>query len=199
MSYRMPRLPIDYSRTIIYKIVCNDLKIKECYVGATTQFTKRKNGHKLNCINEKSRDYNCEVYKFIRTNGGWNNWTMVMVEQYPCKTKLESGQRERHWIETLKAELNINVPSRNEKERRKQSGYDKMYYEKNKEQILKKQTQHKEEKKQYDLEFRNKNKEQLSEKHKEKITCECGLICNKCHLLRHQKTKKHIELMKINY
>ena len=119
----MPRLPMDYERTIIYKIVCNDLKIKECYVGATTEFTKRKNSHKhrYNEINE------IKVYQFIRTNGGWDNWTMVMVEQYPCKSKLESDKRERHWIETLKAELNNNIAGRTKQE----------YYEDNKIETLK--------------------------------------------------------------
>ena len=38
----MPRLPVDYKNTIIYKIVCNDLKIKDTYVGHTTDFKSRK-------------------------------------------------------------------------------------------------------------------------------------------------------------
>jgi hypothetical protein len=66
-------------------------------------------------------------YKFIRNNGGWYNWTMVMVEKYPCKSKLESDMRERYWIETLKANLNSIVTNRNNKER----------YEENKIEIAK--------------------------------------------------------------
>ena len=31
----MPKVPIDYAKTILYKIVCNDLKIIDCYVGTT--------------------------------------------------------------------------------------------------------------------------------------------------------------------
>ena len=45
----MPRKPIDYSKTISYKIVCNDLSITDCYVGHTTDFTKRKSHHKSDC------------------------------------------------------------------------------------------------------------------------------------------------------
>jgi hypothetical protein len=41
----MPRLPIDYSKSIIYKIVCKDLDVKDCYVGSTTNFTNRKNAN----------------------------------------------------------------------------------------------------------------------------------------------------------
>ena len=65
----MPRLPIDFSRTIIYKIVCKDLTIKDCYVGATTEFNKRKCGHKCKCVNENCKEYNYKVYQFIREHG----------------------------------------------------------------------------------------------------------------------------------
>ena len=34
----MPKSNCDYSRTVIYKIVCNDLSITDCYVGHTTEF-----------------------------------------------------------------------------------------------------------------------------------------------------------------
>ena len=47
----MPKTNIIYNNTIIYKIVCNDLNIKDLYVGHTTDFTKRKYKHRLNCIN----------------------------------------------------------------------------------------------------------------------------------------------------
>ena len=46
----MPKTPIDYTKTIIYKIICLDLEIKDNYVGSTTSFLKRKQQHnkKLN-------------------------------------------------------------------------------------------------------------------------------------------------------
>ena len=42
----MPRIKIDYSNTMFYKIVCKDLDIKDFYVGHTTDFKTRKNCHK---------------------------------------------------------------------------------------------------------------------------------------------------------
>jgi len=36
----MPRTPVDYSKTIIYKIVCKDLSIVDLYVGHTTDLEK---------------------------------------------------------------------------------------------------------------------------------------------------------------
>jgi hypothetical protein len=115
----MPRKEIDYSNTIIYKIECNDLNITDCYVGHTTEFRKRKSQHKSDCNNIKRKQYNYNVYKFIRDNGGWENWTMVMIQHYPCNNALEAGRRERHWFKRLNATLNTQVPSRSKKESNK--------------------------------------------------------------------------------
>jgi hypothetical protein len=49
----MTRTPIDYSKTIIYRIVCKDVNVTECYIGQTTNFIKRKSQHKENCNGEK--------------------------------------------------------------------------------------------------------------------------------------------------
>ena len=64
----MPKKLIDYSKTIIYKIVCNDLTITEVYVGHTTNFIKRKAPHKYNCNNPNSKSYNFKIYNIIRNN-----------------------------------------------------------------------------------------------------------------------------------
>ena len=76
----MPRKIINYLNTVIYKIVCNDLNITDCYVGNTTKFTNRKSGHKYSCITPEDRGYNYNVYQCIRHNGGWDNWSMVEIE-----------------------------------------------------------------------------------------------------------------------
>ena len=110
----MPRLNVNYEKTILYKIVCNDLNIKDLYVGQTTDFAKRKNHHKnhSNKIIEGSRYYNFKVYRFIRANGGWDNWDIIEIEKFPCKDKNEAHARERFWIESLQATLNGVIPLR---------------------------------------------------------------------------------------
>jgi hypothetical protein len=98
----MPKRIIDYSKTIIYKIVCKDTEIKDVYVGSTTQFTKRKASHKNACHNKKNwYMYTLDVYLFIRLNGGWDNWEMIEIEKYPCKDGNEARARERYWYEQL--------------------------------------------------------------------------------------------------
>jgi hypothetical protein len=46
----MPKKPTDYSKTILYKLVCNDLNITECYVGHTTHFVKRRANIKIDAV-----------------------------------------------------------------------------------------------------------------------------------------------------
>jgi predicted GIY-YIG superfamily endonuclease len=50
----MPKLPVDYSRIVIYKI--EHIENPELvYVGSTTDFSKRKYQHKNNCNNTNKR------------------------------------------------------------------------------------------------------------------------------------------------
>jgi hypothetical protein len=92
---------INYSNTIIYKIVCCDVTIKECYVGHTTNFTQRKSAHKYN-----SKVSVGKLYKFIKENKGWDNFNMVEIEKFPCMNDNEARARERHWFEQLNSNLN---------------------------------------------------------------------------------------------
>ena len=51
----MPLKKIDYDNIHFYKIVCNDFRIKDCYVGHTSDFTTRKAQHKCACNNKKQQ------------------------------------------------------------------------------------------------------------------------------------------------
>ncbi len=109
----MPKKNIDYSRTVIYKIVCNDLTVKHLFIGATTAFFKKKNLHKTLAeqkrkepIGKGRRDCDSKLYQTIVNNGGWDNWCMIEVEKYPCKDFNEECARVRYWVETLNADLN---------------------------------------------------------------------------------------------
>jgi hypothetical protein len=112
----MPKKEIDYSNTVIYKIVCNDLTITECYVGHTTNFIQRKHKHKFSCSSNTHIAYNYKIYQFIRANGGWDNWSMIEIEKFSCKDINEATARERHWYEILNSNLNSKYPARKKKE-----------------------------------------------------------------------------------
>src|SRR6185437_12820082 len=99
----MPKKEIDYSKSVIYKIVPNDMNITDCYIGSTTNFAARKSQHKTVCCTPQNKKYNIQLYKTIREKGGFESWDMVLVENYPCKNKQELFARERHWIQELQA------------------------------------------------------------------------------------------------
>ncbi len=101
----------EYANTIIYKIVCNDLTITNCYVGHTTNFTKRKAQHKESCSTTTGAHYNYKIYTIIRENGGWSNWSMIEIEKFPCLDANEARARERHWYELNNSTLNSRQPS----------------------------------------------------------------------------------------
>jgi hypothetical protein len=112
----MTKLQIDYSNTYFYKIVCKDVNITNCYVGHTTNFIKRKNLHKTACCNIKSKHHNIKLYHFIRENGEWENWSMIIIEVLPFNNVLEVRRHERQLVESHNATLNFQTPSRHKHE-----------------------------------------------------------------------------------
>ena len=56
----MPRTPISYANTHVYKIVCRDLNSKYCCVGHTTDFKRRKSEHTKTC-NSKTRNTHTQL------------------------------------------------------------------------------------------------------------------------------------------
>ena len=54
----MPKNKINYSNTVIYKILCKETIINDLYVGHTTNFSQRKSYHKSACENPNSSTYN---------------------------------------------------------------------------------------------------------------------------------------------
>lgn len=101
---------------ILYKLNCKDINISDIYVGQTSNFDKRYNAHKTSTTNSIGKIYNLKVYKFIRYHGGFENWEMNVIENYEAIDGLDARKRERHWIETLQATLNSNIPSRTREE-----------------------------------------------------------------------------------
>ena len=167
----MPKAIMDYSKTNIYKIVCNDLTIKDCYVGHTTDMTKRKWSHKSTCNNEKSKYHNIKIYQIIRENGGWDNWNMLLVEKFPCKDKFEACKREREIFEELDAKMNTNRPYRTQEDHKAdRKEYINQYHEDHKEEIAEKKKQYREENKEkikkYKKQYREEHKEELNQQSK---------------------------------
>jgi len=158
-----------YENAFIYKIKHNeDYEDLNIYIGSTTNFRGRKNAHKTCCNNEKSTNYNFFVYKYIRDNGGWDEWVMIAIEEYPCDSKKKLEIRERYYIDLLRPTLNKQIPTRTFKERyennkEKIAEYHKERYENNKEKINKQTKEYRENNKEYFKERYENNKEYFKE------------------------------------
>ena len=180
----MSQTKVDYSKSMIYKLCCKDANITDIYIGSTTNFKNRKCQHKYQSINENSKEYNKYKYKFIRDNGGFENFDMILVENVNVNTKRELEQIERKYIDELKPTLNIRTSYLSiediEDTKEQKKSYDKKYNEENKTEIL-------ERKKKYREENRNK----INQKKKEKINCEfCNCLTTKQNIKRHQQSVK---------
>jgi hypothetical protein len=197
----MPKKDMDYSKCLIYKLVCDNFDVKDCYVGHTTNFKQRKRQHKCNTNNPNSKLYNLKVYEFIRENGGWTNWSMVLVEYFPCNDELEARARERFWYENLNGSLNSQYPNRSVKEYYNDNkniikNKHKIYNENKKEQIAEYQKEYRENNKEeiaeYHKEYKKNNKQKIEERITRLITCECGGEFQYISKYRHIKSKNHL-------
>jgi hypothetical protein len=104
----MPKQKIAYSKTVIYRIHCDDTNILDDYIASTTDLTRRKQNHKKIYNDNTQKSHNDEIYKTIRSNGGWDNWKITELEKYPCKDKNEATLRETHWRDLLCSTLNTS-------------------------------------------------------------------------------------------
>lgn len=157
----------------IYKITNNT----NTYVGSTNNFKRRMKQHKHTCNTPHNKGYNIKVYTTIRELGGWDSFTMEIIETTE-KTGKELCELERYYIELLNADLNNDLPNRTRKE----------WYE-----------EHKEQRKQYLKKYREDNKNTLYKYRKEKVECSnCGCIVNRNDMARHKRAQKCLSYIKNN-
>ena len=177
----MTRGKVDYSNGLIYKICCKDKNVKEVYIGSTTNFRKRKNEHKRACRYENLKKYNYPVYRFIRDNGGWDNWEMIEMEKYPCNDKRELEKKE----EQIRSETPNNLNAYRAYQEEDNNERHKIYYYNGKGCDVKKK-------------YYKENREKVLLSKGEKFLCECGSYVRKGEKARHFRSKKHQSYKKNN-
>lgn len=85
----------------------NDINL---YIGSTVDFTRRKSQHKKSVTNKRGGSYHCILYRYIRKCGGWDNFTMEKILDYPCETKHQGLLKEKEYIIKHEATLNSIMP-----------------------------------------------------------------------------------------
>jgi len=133
----------DYSKGSIYKIVCNNTEL--IYIGSTCQpLHQRLSGH-------------VRSYKFGRYYSSGEiianaNYSIILIEEYPCENKQQLLRKEREYIDSMdcvnKYRKFVSIEEKKEKK--------KKYRELNKDKL-----------KEYHKEYKNTNKDVIIEKNKE--------------------------------
>ena len=80
------------------------------YIGSTVNFNRRKQQHKKAVTNKRGGTYYCILYRYIRKCGGWDNFIMEKILNYPCETKHEGLLKEKEYIIKHEATLNSVLP-----------------------------------------------------------------------------------------
>lgn len=169
---------MDYQKGKIYKIESH--LGDKIYVGATTKeyLSQRMTAHRKSYgewKNGKSR----KMTSFdLFEEYGIENCNIVLLELCPCNSKDELSAREGHYVKTLCC-VNKCIPGQTKKE------YDEKYYKEYSEKIKK-----------YANQYRESNKDKIKEHKTQPLKCDCGCTIQYTEKARHQRTKKHIELMK---
>jgi hypothetical protein len=179
----------------IYKIICKDENVKDCYVGSTKDFNRRKKTHEKDL---KHRNHKLQTT--INNNGGWDNWNMLEIEKIICNKK-EALIKEQFWINEFQSSLNSqksHITNEERKERNKL--YTINYNNSHREQIHNYNKNYRikniDEIKLRDKKYYEANKDNICKKNQEyssaKITCECGKMLSRCSLSKHKKSKQHL-------
>jgi hypothetical protein len=188
----MPRTKTNYSNTIIYRIFCKDDTIINDYIGSTTNFIERKTCHKSRCYNENNTHNHLIIYKTIRDNGGWENWTMLEIEKFPCQDKNEARLREQYWIDFYKTKLNeVRAFRTQEQKKEQEQEAKKKYAENNKEKISECRKIYNKKNKEYISKYKSEYREKTKSIRTQKYTCECGGNYTHQHKTTHEQTKLH--------
>jgi hypothetical protein len=198
----------DYSTGKVYKIVADTDEEYKPYVGSTVQgLAERMGGHRrtYNYWKEGKSKQKIASYDLFE-RFGIENCKIILLEEYSCDNKMKLLMKEREWFDKIEC-CNKAKPIRTKEE---ENEYSKEYRNKNKELLVQKSTNYRNENKEeikgkrkihYEVNkeillekatnYRESNKEIINEKAREKITCNCGSIYNKGDKARHERSLKH--------
>lgn len=94
------------SNAYIYRIICKDETIDDSYVGHTFKpISVRAYHHRKTCENQGYKYHNKKLYRFIRSNGGFDNFTIEIIEG-GLMDKFKARSREQFWIDNYNPTLN---------------------------------------------------------------------------------------------
>lgn len=89
-----------------YIIHCNDSSVLPVYVGVTSNLKQRMYDHKNISVNSNRVSHNTPLYMFIRSHGGWKNWSIRFHFEKICSNFKGAKLIEKHLINCFPNHLN---------------------------------------------------------------------------------------------
>jgi hypothetical protein len=153
----------DYTQGKIYKIVSDN--IEGTYYGSSADTLWSRFGTHTSHFRAWKKGTYHYVTSFKLIEAG--NASIVLVEYYPCNSKIELKARERWYIENNDC-VNKYIPNRTKKEWR-EDNKDKIkdYYQTNKDKIKEQNKEWREDNKEYIKKYYQTNKDKIKEQIKE--------------------------------
>jgi len=180
-----------YQRGKVYAIICR--KTGQKYIGSTCETTlaRRLAKHVEAYKYYKEGNRVCMSYDIIK-NG---NYYIVLLETFPCNSKDELRMCEQKHMDLCECINKVKAYISEEDIKQQQHEW----YKKNIEMIKEKSKQYAikniDKVNFYKKKYAENHREEINKKNSEKYECECGCIIRKDSKLKHEKTKKHNELV----
>jgi hypothetical protein len=92
-------------KCFIYRIQDNN-NPEQFYIGSTLNLSRRKSHHKKNVHNKVGKLYWTKLYKYIRDNGGWDNFTFTKTHEIDIECLSQGTGFEQTIIDQFKPPLN---------------------------------------------------------------------------------------------
>lgn len=148
-----------------YEIKCLNPEITENYIGHTKNFIRRKWEHH----SRYKTGVNWKLYNTIAINGGWDNWTMVIINTQLLSSKLDACKYEQLLIDERKTTLNVDSAFATD-EKKKQNSKNNYYKHRDKrmESSNKWKEENAEQVKEYTKKYKEKNRDIINQKQREK-------------------------------
>jgi hypothetical protein len=182
----------------VYRIICL-IEPNLNYIGSTFDTLRNRwQNHKSKFL--KNYKKQCCIKPYFEKYG-IENFKIILIKEYKVVDKKHLEAYEQLWINKTKCvneKSAFTIPFVAKKKYYLQSKeYMKTY--KNMEKRIARKKEWMLENRDVILEKAKKRREEkrdeINEKQNEKITCECGCIVARCGRKRHEKTKKHLNLM----
>lgn len=109
-EHPLKKIRSPYDNFCIYKIISKNENDNNIYIGSTIDFERRKEQHRKAVDNKNGIQFYTLLYRYIRNNGGWDNFIMEKIIECSVSDKRSGFILETEYIINYKATLNTVYP-----------------------------------------------------------------------------------------